>query len=333
MPVRHCITHFIDKKPDGAPSTLHARSSELETSEAVEILVADINESYNAKQGKAWGLFHEASGAYPFSGWLQAYIKGTSDFTAFTQQAAEHLQRLMDESNLVTGGDVLFAHYQQGMTEYLTISLLHHCDGVQIIDTRDVVPSRYLDVSQLYLAARINLSEWQNNAKSKQYISFIKGKGGRKHNDYFRDFIGCQEGIDSSSETRTLLKAFSDFVESEDMPEEQTRAKTDVLVDYASSQAKVGQPITLEELSGLLDEDRPQAFYDHIRNKDYGLSPEIPPHKKTLNQFRRFTGRAEGLSITFEAHLLGSKIEYDEGGDTLIIRQIPEQLKQQLKRT
>ncbi|HEJ1275515.1 TPA: nucleoid-associated protein, partial [Pseudomonas aeruginosa] len=143
---------------------------------------------------------------------------------------------------------------------------------------------------------------------------------------------GCQEGVDSPSETRTLLKAFSDFVESEDMAEEQAREKTETLVDYATSQARIGEPMTLDALSELMDDQQPRAFYDYIRNKDYGLSPEIPADKRTLNQFRRFTGRAEGLSISFEAHLLGSKVEYDEERDMLIIRQLPTQLKDQLKR-
>jgi nucleoid-associated protein len=107
---------------------------------------------------------------------------------------------------------------------------------------------------------------------------------------------------------------------------------TKTLVDYASSQAKLGEPMGLEELSELIDEERPKAFYDHIRNKDYGLSPEIPADKRTLNQFRRFTGRAEGLSISFEAHLLGSKIEYDEEAGTLIIKGLPTSLTDQLKR-
>ncbi|HLA30007.1 MAG TPA: nucleoid-associated protein, partial [Pseudomonas sp.] len=129
-----------------------------------------------------------------------------------------------------------------------------------------------------------------------------------------------------------LLKAFSDFVESEDLPEEAAREKTKTLVDYASSQAKIGEPMGLQELSGLIDEERPRAFYEHIRNKDYGLSPEIPADKRTLNQFQRFTGRAEGLSISFEAHLLGSKVEYDESQGTLIIRNLPTQLTDQLKR-
>ncbi|EGH19056.1 nucleoid-associated family protein, partial [Pseudomonas savastanoi pv. glycinea str. race 4] len=41
--------------------------SELAESQAIENMLADLNESYNAKQGKAWGLFHPESGAHPFS--------------------------------------------------------------------------------------------------------------------------------------------------------------------------------------------------------------------------------------------------------------------------
>ena len=332
MPIRHCIVHFIDKKPDGSPAVLQARDAELPVNQAMENLMADLNDSYNAKQGKAWGFFHDESGAYPFSGWLKAYLDGEQDFAAFSRQAVEHLRKLMEESNLSTGGHVLFAHYQQGMTDYLAIALLHHSEGVTVTEALDVAPAKHLDLGQLHLAARINVSEWQNNRQSKQYISFIKGKNGKKVSDYFRDFIGCQEGVDAPSETRTLLKAFSDYVEQEDLAEEQAREKTQTLVDYASTQARLGEPITVEELSGLLDEDKPRAFYDHIRNSDYGLAPEIPPDKRTLNQFRRFTGRAEGLSISFEAHLLGSRVEFDEASDTLIIRQVPTQLKDQLKR-
>ncbi|MFJ4429593.1 nucleoid-associated protein YejK [Pseudomonas sp. NPDC089395] len=332
MPIRHCIVHLIDKKPDGSPAVLHARDTELAASDAIENLLADLNDSYNAKQGKAWGFFHGESGAYPLSGWLKQYLEDEKDFAAFSRVAVEHLQKLMEESNLSTGGHILFAHYQQGMTDYLAIALLHHSEGVAVNAELDVTPSRHLDLGQLHLAARVNLSEWKNNQNSKQYISFIKGKNGKKVSDYFRDFIGCQEGVDGPGETRTLLKAFSDFVESEDLPEASAREKTQTLVDYATTQTKLGEPVTLEELSSLIDEDRPKAFYDHIRNKDYGLSPEIPADKRTLNQFRRFTGRAEGLSISFEAHLLGDKVEYDETAGTLIIKGLPTQLIDQLKR-
>ncbi len=332
MPIRHAIVHLIDKKPDGSPAVLHARDSALGDSQAIDNLLADLNDSYNAKPNKVWGYFHEDTAGHPFSVWLADYLEGGRDFVAFSRQTVEHLKQLMEESNLSTGGHVLMAHYQQGMTDYLTLALLHHSEGVAVTDSLDVTPSRHLDLGQLHLAARINLSEWRNNQSSRQYISFIKGRNGKKVSDYFRNCIGCQEGVDAPSETRTLLKAFSDYVESEDLAEEQAREKTEALVDYASTQARRGEPIALEELSELLDEEQPRAFFEHIRNKDYGLAAEIPADKRTLNQFRRFTGRAEGLSISFEAHLLGKAVEYDESQDLLIIRQLPSKLKDQLKR-
>ena len=331
MPIRHSIIHQIDKKPDGSPAALHVSSTELVESQTTENLLNDFNEAYNAKTGKAWGLFHAESGAHPFSGWLRAYVDG-GDFIEFSRAAVEHLTKLMEESNLSVGGHVLFAHYQQGMTDYLVIALLQHSEGITVGADLSVTPSKHLDFGTISLAARINISEWRSNPKSRQYISFLKGSKSRKATDYFRDFIGCQEGVDGPGETRTLLKAFSDFVTAEDMHEDSAREKTQTLVNYSIAQAKIGEPMSLNELSELIDEDRPKAFYDFIRNKDYGLSPEIPTDKRTLNQFRRFTGRTEGLSISFEAHMLGSKVEYDKTVDTLTLRGLPTQLIDQLKR-
>lgn len=332
MPVTHAVVHRIDKKPDGSPSILAAAGKEMPDSPARDALAADLGATYNAKPGKTWGFFHEESGAYPFRRWLEQYLAGSETFLEFSRTAAEHLQHLLDESNLATGGPLLIVHYQQGMTDYLFLAMLHEAETVLIED--DLLPSvvRHVDTSALTFAARINLSEWQNNAASRQYISLLKPKGGRRAVNAFRDFVGVQEGVDAPGETRTLLKAFSDFVESEDLPEEAAREKTATLADYATSQAKIGGLITLDELSELIDEDHPKAFADFIRNKDYGLSPEIPPDKRTLSQFKRFTARAEGLSISFEAHLLGGRVEFDQARDTLTIRQIPRQLADQLKR-
>ena len=332
MPVRHSVIHKIDKKPDGNSAVLHLASAEQVESGARDDLMSQLNENYNATTGKGWGFFHQESGAYPLSGWLGKYLAGVTDFLAFSATAVEHLTRLMEESNLATGGHALFCHYQQGMTDYLVIALVQETEAVTMTEELALMTVKRLDLDHIRLAARINISEWQANRQSKQYISYLKGKQGRKLNAYFRDFIGCQEGIDSPSETRTLLKAFSDFVESEDMPEESAREKTHALVSYSMAQAKLGEPITLDELSGLIDEDQPKNFYDFIKAKDYGLSETLPPDKKTLNKFRRFTGRAEGMSISFEAHLLGEKIEFDEAGGTLTLRGLPAQLTEQLKR-
>ncbi|RON05185.1 nucleoid-associated protein YejK [Pseudomonas brassicacearum] len=332
MPVLHSVIHKIDKKPDGSPAILHRSVGELEESRARDELINQLNESYNAKTGKGWGFFFAESGAHPFSGWLNKYLAGGDDFLSFTQTAVEHLTRLMEESNLTTGGHALFCHYQQGLTDYLIIALVQEAEAVVMTDGLTLQPIRRLDLDSIFLAARINLSEWKNNPASKQYVSYLKAKKGRRVTEYFRDFIGVQEGIDGPGETRTLLKAFSDFVESEDLGEESAREKTSTLVSYAMAQAKLGEPITLDELSEVLDDDQPKAFAEFIQGKDYGLSDSIPPDKKTLDKFRRFTGRANGLSISFEQHLLGDKVEFDEAGGTLTLRGLPTQLTDQLKR-
>ena len=310
---------------------LHISSTELVESQATENLLNDFNEAYNAKQGKGWGFFHPESGAYPFSGWLKGFYDG-GDFIEFSLTAVEHLTKLMEESNLSVGGHVLFAHYQQGMTDYLVIGLLQHSESITVNADLSVTTSKHVDFGSITLAARINLTEWRNNPNSRQYASYMKVKTGKKSSEYFRDFIGCQEGIDGPSETRTLLKAFSDFVTAEDLHEDNAREKTHALVSYSMAQAKLGEPIAIDELSGLIDEDQPRIFYDFIKAKDYGISETLPPDRKTLNKFRRFTGRAEGMSISFEAHLLGSKIEYDEEAGSLLLRGLPTQLRDQLKR-
>lgn len=332
MPIRHAVMHFIDKKPDGCPAVLHLANAALPASGATDNLLFDVNGTYNAKTGKAWGFFCPESGAYPFSGWLSKFAAGDIEFIEFTRTAVEHLTRLMEESNLTVGGHVLFALYQQGMTDYLTIAILRQAETISVADDLTVSVSQHLDTSALNFAARINLSEWKNNPASKQYISFIKSKGGRKISAYFQDFIGCQEGIDSPGETRTLLKAFADFVKAEDLPDDSASEKSRDLVGYAQAQDKLGEPISLDELSELMDEDRPKTFAEFIQAGDYGISDSFAADKRTLARYRRYTGRAEGMSISFEAHLLGKRVEFDQDSASLTIKNLPTQLIDQLKR-
>ena len=330
MPVRNAVIHLIDKTPDGSPAVLHLASRALPEATAIENLLLDVNDTYNAKTGKGWGFFQPASGAFPLSGWLEEWFVQGFSFIEFTRTAAEHLTKLMEESNLSVGGHVLFAHYQQGLTEYLTIAILQQVETVAVAHDLSVAISRNLNTGTLAFGARINLSEWRHSPASRQYISFIKPKGGRRIGHHFRDFIGVTEGIDSAGETRTLLKAFTDFVKTEDLANDVASEKSHDLVSYAQAQDRVGDPVSLDELSELLDEHRPKSFAEFIRAGDYGLAESFAPDKRTLTQYRRYIGRAEGISISFEAHLLGKRVEFDQSSSSLTIKNLPGPLIEQL---
>ncbi|ERS91741.1 nucleoid-associated protein [Halomonas sp. PBN3] len=349
MPILNAIVHRIEKAGD-APARLLAASEPLSASDTLEAMLEGLTRAYHAKS-KAWGHFQDVEfdtqgdaeagdvtegnasdegGGSVLAAEITDYLADKRDFVTLTRGIAERLARLLDD-HLSASGDLLVLDTRFGDARFLTLALLHHREGFAIDDALRPVPARQLNLTQMSLAARLDVSQWQAG-DSRQYLSWTRERGGKALAEGFAALLGAVEGVDAPGETRTLLKAFSDYVEKEDLAEEASREKTETLVDYASDQASRGEPITLEELSELLDEQQPKAFYDHIRNADYGLSPEIPPDRKTLNQFKRFTGRAGGVSISFDSHLLGSSVEYDEHSDRLIIKQVPKQLKEQLKR-
>ncbi|MGQ7261841.1 nucleoid-associated protein [Vreelandella sp. V005] len=333
MPLLQSIVHRLAPTLDGERLTLTAapQSEPAAPSDdpVMAGLVGVLNDTYNTKP-KGWGRFADGGDqAGPLAVWLRNYLAGEQSFAELSIALAERLAKQLQEQ-LSVSGYLVFSHQRQGDTETLFMALVHQREGVGIDHAHQAVPAAQLNTSQITLAARINLTQWQSDAPSAQYVSFLKDRGGKKLAEGLVALLGMEEGVDAPAETRTLLKAFSDYVEKEDYDDEVSREKTDTLVDYANEQLRRGEPMTLEELSGLVNEQQPKAFYEHIRNSDYGLSPEIPPDKRTLSQFRRFTGRAGGVSISFDSHLLGSSIEYDAAQDRLIIKQVPKQLREQL---
>ena len=332
MPLLQSTVYRLEPSLDGERLSVTAPPAEAAAASddtVMASLVNALNDTYNTK-AKGWGRFAEqGEQAGPLLAWLTAYQADEQTFAQLANAIAERLAQTL-QGQLSVGGYLVIAHLQQGDTETLLMALIHQREGIGVNDAHQAVPAAPLNTSQLTLAARINLTQWQSGAESTQYVSFLKDRGGKKLADGVAALLGMEEGIDAPAETRTLLKAFSDYVEKEDLDDDASREKTDTLVDYANEQLRRGEPMTLEELSELVDEQQPKAFYDHIRNADYGLSPEIPPDKRTISQFRRFTGRSGGVSISFDSHLLGSSIEYDETQDRLIIKQVPKQLKEQL---
>ncbi|MFC2993067.1 nucleoid-associated protein [Halomonas tibetensis] len=335
MPILNAIAHRIQKDGDAQAKLVPAQAPIPQT-DTLDALLEGLNKAYHGKS-KAWGHFHDveradegSDPASPLPWELTDYLAEGRNFTALTRGIAERLTALLD-AHLSVSGDLIVLETRFGDGHFLTLALLHHREGFAVDERLAVVPARQLNLAQMSLSARIDLTQWRAG-DSRQYLSWTKDRGGKALAEGFAALLGAVEGVDATGETRTLLRAFSDYVEREDLPEEASREKTDALIGYASDQASRGEPITLEELSEVLDEQQPRAFYEHIRNADYGLSPEIPPDRKTLSQFRRFAGRSGGVSISFDSHLLGSSVEYDEEADRLIIKQVPKQLKEQLRR-
>ncbi len=78
--------------------------------------------------------------------------------------------------------------------DYLMIALLEGKESVTVSEALELRHIQYLDIGKLNLVARIDLTEWKTQPDSRRYITFSKGRVGRKLGDFFMDLLGAREG-------------------------------------------------------------------------------------------------------------------------------------------
>jgi len=83
-----------------------------------------------------------------------------------------------------------------------------------------------------------------------------------------------------------------------------------------------------QELSPLGEKD----FMQFSSEQGYELEESFPADRGTLRQLTKFAGSGGGISLNFDAMLLGERIFWDAATDTLTIRGTPPNLRDQLQR-
>ena len=73
-------------------------------------------------------------------------------------------------------------------------------------------------------------------------------------------------------------------------------------------------------------------FESFCKEQSYDLEESFPVDKKTVTSMVKFSGLGGGVSISFERKHLGERVTYNEATDTLVIKGIPPNLKDQLQR-
>ena len=81
----------------------------------------------------------------------------------------------------------------------ITGPLLDSRISMLVDENLEIRRTEYLDITQFDIAARINLTDLQVNANSNRYLTFIKGRVGRKISDFFMDFLGAAERLSSAT--------------------------------------------------------------------------------------------------------------------------------------
>ncbi|NOQ79263.1 MAG: hypothetical protein GQ546_07665 [Gammaproteobacteria bacterium] len=335
MIIKDIIVHLIDKQADSGQSTLSLSQQSIAASPTLEHFLEELNKVYNSKPSKVFGSFVdpevETDNSLESSHiLLNSYLKKQASFIDYSHQSMNLLKHYIDQASKATGGYIVFANYTLFGSDFMLIAMLNNVAGVAIDSNLGINNINYLDISKLHLAARIDLSLWQDDPQSGRYISMIRGKESNKLSEYFRKFIGSDETIDSKQETSELLTAVSQFCNSNIQDDDTKSQFKQKAADFCLEQADKGQNVVLKDFSGYVADNAVDDFMNYIKSEQFALPDEISPNKTVIRRFNKISGRNQQLSITINEEALGDTVIYDADKETLTLSDLPATLKAQL---
>ncbi|WP_386694680.1 nucleoid-associated protein YejK [Lonepinella sp. MS14435] len=294
----------------------------------VEQLMLELHQVYQSK-AKGYGVFKEQSN---FAQELNRLLEQETDFLSFSYQSTKLLASELGKYPFAESGTFVLCQYNFLATDYLFIALLDSRISMLVDDKLEIHRTQYLNINQFDIAARINLTDLRINATSDRYLTFIKGRVGRKISDFFMDFLGAEEGLNPKLQNQCLLQAVSDYCEQGELNADQTQAVKKQVFEYCKGQMNSGNEIELRELSTELPTLNERPFVEFTQQQDYDLADSIPPVPTTLKSLTKFSGSGKGVTLSFDAELINSRIIWDEQNDSITIKGLPANLRDQLQR-
>ncbi|RDV26023.1 nucleoid-associated protein YejK [Alteromonas aestuariivivens] len=348
--IHHFVVHRLIVNDEGKINAV-PRESCLTVTPEIEQLAHQINHSFNAKPGKGVGHFiaqsqqgesDESQDISGFSTSLSEFLSAqknnesevASTFHQFSVQATDKLIKALVDTGSVETGFLIFCQYEFLATQYLMITLLNTRAHVEVNQALELTSREHLDLARMQLAVRIDLTQWQIQPEQQRYISFIKGRMGRKVSDFFMEFIGCEELVDVKQQNKQLVATVDAYLASEQLDQQEQEGHRQEVKAYFKEKIDSGETLSIAELSARLpsDEQTQRDFAAYTELLETPLEKDIQPDPAALRQLAKYTGQGGGVSLSFERKLLGDRIIFDAASDTLIIKGVPPNLKDQLVR-
>ncbi|WP_337840298.1 nucleoid-associated protein YejK [Rheinheimera sp.] len=328
--VLHLAINFIQSQENDQLKA-HFRQALVPVSAEVAHLIEQLHLAYNGKPAKGYASFHpeqQSRLAEPLERWQQQELS----YLQLAEHATQELVLQLVQHQIPESGYFVFCHYRYLASEYLLVTLLGSKDHFSVTADLQLSTDRHLDIARMQLAARLDLTEYQSSPEQQKYISFIRGRAGRKVADFFLDFLGCEEGIVAKDQSKMVLASVEEYLAASDYDASE---KTDVrkqVYQYCEEQAKAGLDVHLDELSSTIDSNDARAFSHYCAEQNIAVPEQFPVDVKELKTLVKFAGSGGGVSISFEQKHLGERVKYDMDRDLLIIQGVPPNLKDQLQR-
>jgi len=337
MNIERFIVHKLVVSDEGKLDS-RPRSQCLPIGVEIEQLGSELHRVFADKPGKGLGYFlpSPTDDSDSFIQQLQQYLAQPDDeaFVRFSQHAVRRLVTSLLNVALVETGFVTMNHYHHLATEYLFIALLNTRDHVEVTPHLELSMREHLDLSKMQLAVMIDLTQFRVQPDLHRYLSFIKGRMGRKVSDFFMAFLGCEEKLDTRQQAKQWVGAVEEYLTTTALDPHEQKEHRQAVSEYVKDKIKTQTSIQLHEVAEIMPapESKMPDFVSMAKERVTDIGDEIAADRAMLKQLNKFSGQGKGMTISFDRTLFGDRVHYDVNSDTLSLQGIPPNLRDQLMR-
>lgn len=330
-PIQHTVTDLVVHrlvKEAQAPAAVELRASACTLDDAAVRLVERLCTHYAGRSSKVFGRFEDDEEGFPMSRLVREYIvERSSDFITLSQRMMAQLQICAHDEELDASAFVIIARISEGGTDCLWVALVGECIGSSINGTLDIADCSYLDFSSLRAAGRIDLAGWQRG--DERYISFLKGRGDVAA--WFKRFLGCSDVLVALKETKKLVLALNQFVETERLEPPVRDALLQRAHGYLDELGESGEPVALDEIARQVWPEQAERLDTALNAEAIKLNSGFVPDRRAIRPLVRFSASGEQWKLEFDrSGLQSGAIQYDRASDTLVLSGLPDYLKRML---
>lgn len=345
--ISNIALHFLSKKEESGEVQLRLGPEQVEISTKITAFVDGLHAIYNSKGSKAYGSFTNipmisstddgTAQTAQFVDLMESYFNEKQSFYDFSIQAANNLKNEIEKYDIEETGYLIVCHYEYMGGRFLLVSVIPVSEHYSVDGELNISADQHLDTNKLQLAARIDLFDYQQNASGNRYISFIKGRAGRRVSDFFLDFLGCEEGLNSKEQTQTLVQAVEDYVAVNQLDADEKQQTRKELLSYCKEQKSSSQDVSIQEVGKVIGHTttdangQSQDFYQFCQQQSYPIEESFPHDQTVVNKITKYSGYGNGISLSFERSHFGQDVVYNPHNDSITVYKIPPNLKEQLQ--
>ncbi len=321
------IVHKLNKEPHG-PASVALRHATVPVTESVQRLVDHLCQHYAERPGKGYGRFEDDEDNFPMARFVRQHVVEHSlDFVGLSHLMMQHLQVRADQEQLASGGYVLIARINNSISDCLLVVLITEAVGSAITDGLEIVDNIHLDLANVRVAGRVDMTAWLRGAE--RYISFLKGRGDVAQ--YFKLFLGCNDVVIALKETQKLVLGLNQFADAQKLEPTVRDQLMERAHGYLDELGEQSEPVSLDVIAQQVWPDAPERLRDTLGGEALELASGFVPDRRAIKPLVRFKANAPKWKIEFDRSSLRSgAVIYDKKTDTLVLYDIPEQLKRAL---